>query len=388
MTTLYIIRHAEADGNIYRRMHGHYDGFVTTKGYDQIVKLAKRFKNTHFDAVYSSDLFRTSETARAISETHNLPLNTTTSLREIRLGVWEDKPMADVMCDDPDNYRIWFEKPETFQIFGSETYMQIYTRAKAQLDKIVESHPNQTVAVVTHSTVIRALTAMFTYSTMDKVSRIAWCDNTSVQKVCVDENLNYSIEYSNDTSHLESLHNKNKGSWWDELTCGNYLLRFKSAKFPEDLDKADDYYRSSWNTVFNDNSYDSKHIRSRLKHLNAAHPEAVAFATNGNGQELGMIAMDTKAQLIPNSGHIALIYLNEESRGREFGAQLLGHAVSIYRAMGRKWITVRVAKENKRAIRFYEKHAFEQFGAEQSDNTIQLLMRKCIDRTPAIINWK
>ena len=29
MTTIYLIRHAEAEGNLYRRIHGWYDSLIT-----------------------------------------------------------------------------------------------------------------------------------------------------------------------------------------------------------------------------------------------------------------------------------------------------------------------------------------------------------------------
>lgn len=32
MTTIYLIRHAEAEGNLYRRIHGWYDALVTENG--------------------------------------------------------------------------------------------------------------------------------------------------------------------------------------------------------------------------------------------------------------------------------------------------------------------------------------------------------------------
>ena len=46
MTTIYLIRHAEADGNLYRRAHGWYDSVITDRGYRQIAALAKRFAST------------------------------------------------------------------------------------------------------------------------------------------------------------------------------------------------------------------------------------------------------------------------------------------------------------------------------------------------------
>ena len=70
MTTIYLIRHAEAEGNLYRRAHGWYNSTITDRGYRQIAALTKRFTDTKFDAVYSSDRFRTMITALSIYKTH------------------------------------------------------------------------------------------------------------------------------------------------------------------------------------------------------------------------------------------------------------------------------------------------------------------------------
>lgn len=54
MTRIYIVRHAEAEGNLYRRIHGQYDSLVTPLGRRQIAALAQRFREIPVDAVYSS----------------------------------------------------------------------------------------------------------------------------------------------------------------------------------------------------------------------------------------------------------------------------------------------------------------------------------------------
>ena len=35
MTKIYLIRHAEAEGNLYRRIQGHWDGSITPLGLQQ-----------------------------------------------------------------------------------------------------------------------------------------------------------------------------------------------------------------------------------------------------------------------------------------------------------------------------------------------------------------
>ena len=87
-TTIYLIRHAEAEGNLYRRIHGHYDTNVTENGLRQIAALEQRFRDIPVDAVYSSDLTRTCRTARALAEPKGLPIQTDSRFREIYLGAW------------------------------------------------------------------------------------------------------------------------------------------------------------------------------------------------------------------------------------------------------------------------------------------------------------
>ena len=64
-TTIYLVRHAEAEGNLGRRCHGHYDSMLTQRGLEQAEVVGKRFADTYLDAVYSSDLWRARFTAMA-----------------------------------------------------------------------------------------------------------------------------------------------------------------------------------------------------------------------------------------------------------------------------------------------------------------------------------
>ena len=96
MTTIYLIRHAEAEGNLYRRIHGWYDALITDNGFAQIAALQRRFQDIHIDAVWSSDLYRTQTTARAVYVPKGLELHTDPGLREVHTGDWEDKPWGEV----------------------------------------------------------------------------------------------------------------------------------------------------------------------------------------------------------------------------------------------------------------------------------------------------
>ena len=91
MTTIYLIRHAEAEGNLYRIAQGQANSSITDRGERQIQALARRFADIPIDAVYASDLYRTCATASAIYKPKGLPLHRRRDLREICVGVWEEK---------------------------------------------------------------------------------------------------------------------------------------------------------------------------------------------------------------------------------------------------------------------------------------------------------
>ena len=64
-------------------------------------------------------------------------------------------------------------------------------------------------------------------------------------------------------------------------------------------------------------------------------------------------------------GWISLCYLLPEFRGRHFGVQLIGQAVSVYRGMGRKCIGLHTAETNAKAIGFYEHYGFRKTGTAE-----------------------
>ena len=94
MTTIYLIRHAEAEGNVYRRCHGQYDSLLTNRAMDQLPYLADRFDEIELSAVYASDLYRARHTAKVIADRKDLKVRVRQDLREIDMCDWEDRTWA------------------------------------------------------------------------------------------------------------------------------------------------------------------------------------------------------------------------------------------------------------------------------------------------------
>lgn len=376
MTKIYVVRHAEAEGNLYRRVHGHYDSYVTENGLRQIEALRERFAHIHVDKVYSSDLYRTRKTAEAIYGGRDIPFIPCPEFREINLGVWEDLTWGELMQAFPEAYDAWTYHPQDFKIEGSESYAEVYARFKAKLDELVKENPDKTIAVASHGSAIRSLLCGLSYNgDMNHLRDIPWCDNTAVACIEADENLNYKIVYGNDNSHLAELSTLNRQKWWREGDRQSlYNLWFSTASFPEDAQKACDYHRDAWFTIFGVGGF--SHICSKffVEGLYSSCRGAIAFGYRED-EEIGAIMLDGNASLVPDGGHISLLYINEEFRNNGFGVQFLGYAVSVYRKMGRKFLTIRVAEHNDHAIAFYKKYGFVEFDRENDGETTQILMK-------------
>ena len=157
MTRIYLIRHAEAEGNLYRIAHGQYDSLITPRGYRQIAALEKRFEDIPVNAVYSSDLFRTKTTASAIYKPKGLELHTRRDLREILMGTWEDVRWVDLARLHGEMLQNFGRRMDVWTAPGAETAEEVQRRMLAAVRDMAAKHPGQTVAAFSHGMALRIL---------------------------------------------------------------------------------------------------------------------------------------------------------------------------------------------------------------------------------------
>ena len=143
MTTIYLIRHAEAEGNLYRVIQGQQDALLTERGKLQVRALAERFRTVPVDAVYTSDLSRAAETAAGICRVQGLPLHRDAGLREICVGSWEGRPLGEIAR----------EAPEQMEYFRKD--LIIYTYFHLAADKpLTDALLEKEVKAVAYETII------------------------------------------------------------------------------------------------------------------------------------------------------------------------------------------------------------------------------------------
>lgn len=378
MTYIYIIRHAEAEGNLYRRVQGHYDSLLTEMGKKQVEALKKRFENIHLDAVYSSDLYRTRTTAAAVYVPKNLPLQITPELREVSMGVWEDTCWADVERDYAEEYANYNSAPHKWNVSGCENFYALSKRITGAVMSIAEKHDGQTVAIVTHGGAIRALLCTVLKIPPDQIRRVFYCDNTAVSLLTYKDG-ELSIEYMNDNSHLpDNLSAFKMQDWWKkENFSDSSNLRFRPMDLEERGERYLECYRDAWLKAHGNLAGFSDIYLKIAKKRSKKFRLSVTEAFLGD-KPIGLLELSMDQDAKDGAGCIAFFYIDEQYRGKGLAVQLLGHATSVYRALGRKTLRLRVADTNERAIAFYKKYGFHQIGEEDGSVGDLLVMEKNI----------
>jgi len=355
MTEIYIIRHTQAEGNLYHMMQGHWDGKVTELGWKQIDALAERFRDIHVDAVYSSDLYRTRMTAEALLRYHNPPMYTSTKLREINMGCWEAEFFANVNHSCPDMVRRFVREPDKWKVDGSETYAQVQERAFGELMHIVKKHSGQTVAVVSHGVTIRCMLSRALNIALTDVDRLPIVKNTSVTKLIYDDG-GFTAEYINDYSHLDAV----GGVAWSNIP----EIRDENFDPATDPDFYTACYADAWQNAHGNLSgfVPSVYLDAAMEHYRENN-EAVKKLYIGE-ELIGLVDLDTRRSAQMGCGWISFIYLNEKHREKGLGIQVLARAVRLYSKLGRRCLRLHVAMDNRSAIDFYEKHGFSELSRE------------------------
>lgn len=167
-----LFRHGETANSKEVCFNGHYDVGLSKRGQKQFQHWADILKQETFNAVYSSDLQRTRNSAQFIGQQHGLEPVSYFELRELSFGTWEGMSVAEVERTYPGQMKERMESVATFQADGGETYSQLQARVIPKFEEIVSRHPNDKIAIVCHGGVNRVILAHLLGIPIDKIFRI------------------------------------------------------------------------------------------------------------------------------------------------------------------------------------------------------------------------
>ena len=349
MTKIYLIRHAEAEGNLYRIAQGQDNSILTDRGWRQVSALEKRFADIHIDAIYASDLYRTCATASAIYRPKGLTLHRRRDLREICVGVWEQKTWGEIARMDEEQLMNFNRHPDRWSVAGAETPQAVLDRVLAAVREIAAANEGRTVAVVSHGYAIRLLLAELQGYSVAQLADTPVGDNTAVS-LLEGEGEDLHVAFRDDNSHLQTpefLAGEKVRKRDNSVEPGLY---FEPLRLPEQAD----FFAGCVSAVWAESGREQPFDRARL--LADAERRTTLVGYRGT-EPVGLV------QLGPENGWISLACILPEHRKRGFGVQLLGQAVMWSRGEGGK--TLRMAPSGACAGRsFLQDHGFHPDGQD------------------------
>ncbi|MEW6686255.1 MAG: histidine phosphatase family protein [Candidatus Edwardsbacteria bacterium] len=188
VTTLYLIRHGETEGADAPSYKGTIDVPLSENGMKQMklvaryivqhysklnnIELSNRIGPSKLSAVYCSDLSRAVRSAEIIAEPHGLIPVIITEIRERNFGIWEGMAFTEIKEKYPTEFESWTNNPLKYSPIGGESTLAIKERVMEGLDRILNNHHGENIAVVSHGGVNRIILCHFLGMPLENIFRI------------------------------------------------------------------------------------------------------------------------------------------------------------------------------------------------------------------------
>lgn len=158
-TLVYLVRHGQTTYNVERRFQGQIDVPLSEEGEKQAGAVADwlALQPVSFSALYSSDLLRALETARAIGARIGLIPQPESALREIHVGEWQGLASDEIEARFPGQLAGWRDQAPGFRVPGGETTAELQWRMLNWYRQAISAHQGQAIIVVSHGMALGSL---------------------------------------------------------------------------------------------------------------------------------------------------------------------------------------------------------------------------------------
>jgi probable phosphomutase (TIGR03848 family) len=170
LTTLVLVRHAvtQQTGPL---LSGRTPGIsLSEEGMKQATALADRMAGLPVAAVYASPIERTTQTAEAVAERHELLVRPLPGVLEADYGEWTGGKLADLAKTDL--WKTVQRSPSRARFPGGESLAEMQARMVVALEAVVAEHQGEMVVVVSHADPIKAAIAHYSGLHLDLFQRI------------------------------------------------------------------------------------------------------------------------------------------------------------------------------------------------------------------------
>jgi broad specificity phosphatase PhoE len=203
MTRVYLVRHGQTEWNRELRFRGRVDIQLNENGHKQASAITDTLKDKGINAIYTSPLRRSIETARPAAVVFQIEPTIVQGLIDINYGEWEGLAYDEVRQRYADLYLQWEKRPDLVAFPMGESLDDVRKRAFSAFTEIVEKNRGKSILIIPHRVINKVL-----------LCALLGLSNASFWRIRQDTGCINVIEYSdrrfvlitmNDTCHLRGM---------------------------------------------------------------------------------------------------------------------------------------------------------------------------------------
>jgi alpha-ribazole phosphatase len=168
---LYFLRHGQTDSNKDRLFYGHTDTPLNATGHKEAKRAAEALQHIQFCAAYTSPLARAKETAEAVSQANDHPLQIIEDpeLKEIYFGLWEGMKAAEIEARFDCEWRTYLENFNDFEFPDGDRVSDYYVAVKNAIENYLQKNKDGNILIVTHKGFICAALSCFLHGDFESI---------------------------------------------------------------------------------------------------------------------------------------------------------------------------------------------------------------------------
>ena len=202
MIKILLTRHGHVEGIKPERFRGRQPLELTAQGRADAAAVAQRIADAwQPSAIYTSPMGRSVATAAAIAKACGVAAKTCEDLNDIDYGAWTFKTFDDARKQNPDLFAGWFATPQLVRFPNGESLQDLVARAANALRMVLARHADETVVLVGHDSVNRALLLGLLDQPLSAYWRLAQ-DPCCLNEIDIDAGRIF-VRRVNETRHVE-----------------------------------------------------------------------------------------------------------------------------------------------------------------------------------------
>ena len=158
MTKILLTRHGHVEGIKPERFRGRQPLELTARGREEAAAVAARIAGAWRPSkIYTSPMGRCVATGAAIAKACGAPAEICADLNDIDYGAWQFKTFEAAKADDAALFAAWFATPHLVRFPNGESLQDLAARAGDAVRFVLDKHRDDTIVMVGHDSVSRAL---------------------------------------------------------------------------------------------------------------------------------------------------------------------------------------------------------------------------------------